>query len=63
MFSSQIITNNALPRDGVFAESADQQFALGTKLVMSDGRIFRYAKNAATALTTAAETVRAAIAG
>lgn len=40
-------------RQGIYEESATQNFHIGTKLVYGDGRIFRYTKNAAIALSKA----------
>jgi hypothetical protein len=40
-------------RQGIYEESATQNFHIGTKLVYGDGRIFRYTKNAANSLTKA----------
>lgn len=41
------------PRQGIYEESASQNYAVGTKLVYGDGRVFRYTKNAANTLTKA----------
>ncbi len=38
------------PYQSIYEESSTQKHALGTKLVFSDGRIFRYTKNGAAAL-------------
>jgi len=40
----------ACPEQGIYEESETQQYALGTKWVYGDGRVFRYAKNGAVAL-------------
>lgn len=40
-------------RWGPYDETSDQKFALGTKWVFGDGRIFRYFRNGATALAKA----------
>jgi hypothetical protein len=39
-----------IPFNSVYKESASQEFALGTRLELWDGRVFRYAKNGAVAL-------------
>jgi hypothetical protein len=39
------------PLQSIYETSATQKYALGTKLVYGDGRVFRYAKNGGTALT------------
>jgi hypothetical protein len=39
-----------IPFNSVYKESANQEFALGTRLELWDGRVFRYAKNGASAL-------------
>lgn len=44
------INPGEIPLSSVYAESADQKFALGTRLELWDGRVFRYAKNGAVAL-------------
>ena len=48
--SGPIIGPAAQPRQSIYEESATQQYALGTKYITSDGRIFRYCKNGADAL-------------
>lgn len=48
--SSLILGDVEQPKQSIYEASATQQFALGTKLAYSDGRVFRYAKNGATLL-------------
>jgi hypothetical protein len=43
----------ACPEQGIYEESSTQQYALGTKWVYGDGRVFRYARNGAVALAKA----------
>lgn len=45
--------NVSQPYTDVHETSATQQFKLGTKLILPDGRVFRYAKNGGTALAKA----------
>jgi hypothetical protein len=51
----------AQPVQGIYEESSTQQYALGTKLVYNDGRVFRYARNGAVALSKAYMTSGAAL--
>jgi hypothetical protein len=48
-----IFGDTSEPLLSIYEESADQQYELGTKLVYSDGRVFRYTKNGAVALVKA----------
>lgn len=47
---SSPLTPAEIPFNSIYAESSTQEFALGTKLELADGRIFRYALNGAVAL-------------
>ena len=46
-----VFADNAEPKQSVFETNSDQQYLLGTKLVYSDGRAYRYARAGAVALT------------
>ena len=45
-----LVQGDTIPHQEWFEESATQQFELGTRLELSDGRVFRYAKAGAAAL-------------
>lgn len=45
-----ILGDTEQPKQTIYEESSTQQFHLGTKLVYTDGRVFRYARNGGTAL-------------
>lgn len=49
------------PIHDIYTTSSTQRYALGTKLVYSDGRVFRYAKNGGTALSKAYMTTSEAL--
>ena len=49
------------PLQSIYEESSTQKYALGQKLVYGDGRVFRYARNGAVALSKALMTSSAAI--
>lgn len=49
------------PTQSIYEESSTQQYHLGTKLVYTDGRVFRYARNGGTALTKALMTTSEAL--
>lgn len=49
------------PSQSIYEESATPQYHLGTKLVYNDGRVFRYAKNGAVALSKALMTSAVAL--
>jgi hypothetical protein len=49
------------PIQSIYEQSATQKYALGTRLEYPDGRVFRYAKNGAVALSKALMTSSAAI--
>jgi hypothetical protein len=48
-----ILGDVSQPTQSIYEESATQQYHLGTPLVYSDGRKFRYARNGGTALSKA----------
>lgn len=48
--TSTLFGPTASSKQGIYEESATQNYALGTKWVYGDGRTFRYALNGATAL-------------
>lgn len=52
-YSQEPIVYPASPHQTVYEESATQNFALGTTYTAGDGRVFRYCKNGAVALTKA----------
>ena len=49
------------PFDTIYEQSSTQKFHLGTKLVYPDGRVFRYARNGAVALSKALMTSSGAL--
>jgi hypothetical protein len=49
------------PQQSIYEASSTQKYALGTKLVYNDGRVFRYAKNGGTALAKALMTTSEAL--
>jgi len=58
-----ILGDESQPLQTIYEESSTQNYHCGTKLVYSDGRVFRYAKNGGTALTRAhMNTAEAAVA-
>lgn len=56
-----ILGDTSQPKQTIYEESATQQYHLGTKLVYTDGRIFRYARNGGTALSKALMTTSEAL--
>jgi len=56
-----ILGDESEPLLGIYEQSADQKYHLGTKLEFADGRIFRYAKNGGTALAKAYMTTSEAL--
>lgn len=45
-----ILGETSQPTQTIFEQSATQQYAVGTKLELNDGKVFRYAKNGGTLL-------------
>jgi len=52
-FNGHPMFPEASPRDGLYTATSDQQFVLGTKFELNDGRWFRYAKGGGVALVQA----------
>lgn len=59
-----IFGDESQPRDqSIYEQSSTQKYELGTKLVFSDGRVFRYARNGGTALSKSLMTTSEALYG
>jgi len=56
-----ILGDESEPLLGIYEQSADQKYHLGTKLEFADGRVFRYAKNGGTGLSKAYMTTSEAL--
>ena len=48
-----ILGDESEPLIGIYEQSADQKYHVGTKVEFADGRVFRYAQNGGTALSKA----------
>jgi hypothetical protein len=59
--NSHILASDGEPITSVYESTSDQEHELGTKLVYTDGRVFRYARNGGTALAKALMTTSQAL--
>lgn len=57
----RLLADTDQPKQGIYEESATQKHHVGTKLIYPDGRVFRYAKNGAVALSKSLMTCGATI--
>jgi len=56
-----ILGDQSEPKQTIVEQSSTQEYEVGTKLVYSDGRVFRYARNGGTALSKAYMTTSEAL--